>query len=290
MQRLFLIALTRSLAIFISSKPFHPDSSIMPILRSTVTQRISQEEFKSLANHVMNHVFAVRNEFGGFFEEMIYKKELAQRIDGVTLEVPTTLTHGSFSKTYFSDMLVNSSGLFEFKLADALHPRHRGQTLNYLLLHELAHGKVINLRPDSVEHEFVNCPELLSDLKEPNIIANRWNRQVPGADTFRDLIMSLIADWGAGLDTALYEDAITHLLGGELAVVQAVPVIGKYGEVGQQRMRLIAPDVAFKITGLLDRLGDFEGHARKVIQHTTLQAVHWVNITQKTLTFTTLAG
>jgi GxxExxY protein len=107
----------------------------MPILRSTVTQRISQEEFKSLATHVMSHVFAVRNEFGGFFDEMIYKKELAQRIDCVVLEVPTTLTHGSFSKTHFSDMLVKSSALFEFKLVDALHPRHRGQTLNYLLLH-----------------------------------------------------------------------------------------------------------------------------------------------------------
>jgi hypothetical protein len=134
------------------------------------------------------------------------------------------------------------------------------------------------------------CTELLSDLKQPNIIDNRWNRQVPGAETFRDLIMSLIADWGAGLDTALYEDAITQLLGGELAVVHAVPVIGRHGEVGQQRMRLLAPNIAFKITGLLDRRGDFEDHARKVIQHTTLKAVHWVNITQKTITFTTLAG
>src|ERR1700722_10917181 len=44
-------------------------------------------------------------------------------------EVPVTVTHDSFSKIYFVDALIRGSSLFEFKAADAIHPRHRGQTL-----------------------------------------------------------------------------------------------------------------------------------------------------------------
>ncbi len=37
-----------------------------------------------------------------------------------------------------------------------LTPRHRGQLLNYLILADAAHGKLINFRTDRVQHEFVN--------------------------------------------------------------------------------------------------------------------------------------
>ena len=50
---------------------------------------------------------------------------------GVGLEVEVQVTHRTFSKTYFGDVLINRSGLFEFKASDAIHPRHRGQLLNY---------------------------------------------------------------------------------------------------------------------------------------------------------------
>ena len=53
-------------------------------------------------------------------------------------------------------------------------------------------------------------------------------------------------------------------------------------------MRMVAPEVAFKITGLLDRLDEFEAQPRKLIQHTTLKALHWANITQESITFSTL--
>jgi GxxExxY protein len=169
----------------------------MPIHCPIATQRITQDEFKQIAGEVMRHVFTIHNEFGRFFDEQIYTKELVDRMDGVELEVPVTVTHDSFSKIYFVDALIRGSSLFEFKAADAIHPRHRGQTLNYLLLLDLGHGKVINVRPESVGHEFVNCPA---------------------------------------------------------------------------------------------RLTEFESHAKRLIGHTTLKTVHWANITQASVTFTTLTG
>jgi GxxExxY protein len=260
----------------------------MPIHCPIATKRITQDEFKRLASEVMHHVFAIHNEFGRFFDEQVYKKELADRMGGVALEIAVTVTHGTFSKTYYVDVLINSSGLFEFKAADAIHPRHRGQTLNYLLLLDLGHGKVINVRPEIVGHEFVNCPKRLVDLRNPVIYDQRWDSRVDGAAAFRDQLMPLIADWGAGLEVSLYEEAVTHFLGGESQVLLPVPVMGKKGHLADQRMRMVAPDVAFKITALQERLDEFEIQARKLIQHTTLKAVHWANITQDTITFRTL--
>ena len=51
-----------------------------------------------------------------------------------------------------------------------------------------------------------------------------------------------------------------------------------------------APNVAFKITAPRSRLGEFESHAKRLIGHTTLKTVHWANITQASVTFTTLTG
>ncbi len=227
----------------------------MPIHCSIATVRITQDEFKLLASEVMHHVFAIHNEFGRLFDV---------------------------------DVLINASGLFEFKASDAIHPRHRGQTLNYLLLLDLGHGKVINVRPVMVGHEFVNCPKRLVELRNPVIYDQRWEAHVAGAEAFRERLMPLIADWGAGLEVSLYEEAVTHFLGGEARVLLPVPVIGNKGRLADQRMKLAAPDVAFKITALQARLDEFETQARKLIQHTALKAVHWANITQETITFTTL--
>ncbi len=260
----------------------------MPIHCPFTTTRLSQEEFKLVANDVMRHVFDIHNEFGRFFDEQVYKKELAVRMSGVVLELAITVTHDSFTKTYYVDVLVNGGGLFEFKATDSIHPRHRGQTLNYLLLLDLGHGKVINVRPELVQHEFVNCPSRLVELKNPTISDVHWNSQVTGACFLRDSLISLVSDWGAGLDIGLFEEAVTHFLGGQESVQFPIPVIGKKGHVTDQLMRLVAPNVAFKITGLRERLDEFEVQTRKLLQHTTLKTIHWINITQHCLTFRSL--
>jgi hypothetical protein len=48
-------------------------------------RRLSQSEFGELAFDVMRHVFAIHNEIGRFFDEKIYKRELARRLPRVRL-------------------------------------------------------------------------------------------------------------------------------------------------------------------------------------------------------------
>lgn len=261
---------------------------LMPIIRQTPTTRISQEEFSSLAFEVMSHVHDIHNEFGRFFDERVYKRELADRMTGLELELRVTVTHKTFSKTYQLDVLARRRGIFEFKAAESIVSRHRSQAFNYLLLFDLPHGKIINVRPELVRSEFVNCHQRLEDLRDPRIIDHPLDASLPGTEFFRDVLLSLIRDWGAGLETSLYDEALTHFLGGEERVLLPVPVMGQKGHLHDQKMRLIAPDVAFRLTAFTERLDAFETHTRRLLQHTTLKAIQWVNITTHEVTFTTL--
>jgi len=89
----------------------------------------------------MKHVFAIHSDFGRLFDEKVYKKELSNRMKGVALEVAVDVTHDTFTKRYFADVLVHDGGLFEFKATDAIHPKHRAQAIHYLLLFDLAMGR-----------------------------------------------------------------------------------------------------------------------------------------------------
>jgi GxxExxY protein len=264
------------------------DIEAMPIHRSVETTRISQEDFKPLAYEVMEHVYAIHNDFGRFFDERIYKRELADRLPGTELELQVTVTYDTFSKPYFLDVLVRRRGLFEFKATVGIHPRHRSQAFNYLLLFDLAHGKIINTRPERVESEFVNCHQRLEDLRNPTIVDTAFASKISGAEFFRDMLTTLVRDWGAGLEIGLFEEALTHFLGGEDKVNVPVPVIGKKGRLSDQKFRLLAPAVAFKLTAFPERLEAFQVHARKLLQHTTLKAIHWANVTHRQVTFTTI--
>jgi GxxExxY protein len=260
----------------------------MPIHRTTETIRPTQSEFGQIAYDVMDGVYATHNDFGRFFDEAVYKRELADRMPGMELELPVTVSHSSFSKLYKLDVLAHKRGIFEFKAAESIVGRHRAQTINYLLLFDLPHGLIINVSPESVGKEFVNCHQRLEDLKNPSLDTSNFASAIAGAEFFHDQLLSLIHDWGAGLDTGLYEEALTHFLGGEEQVLQPVPVLGAKGHLHDQKMRLVAPDVAFKLTAFTNQLESFETHARRLLKHTNLKAIHWANITYKHVTFTTL--
>ena len=120
----------------------------MPVIIKTPTTRLDQAAFGKIAHEVMQCIFAIHNEFGRFFDERIYQQEFARRVPHTQLEVPIQVIFENFRKTYFIDALVETGAVFEFKTVDSLVARHRSQLLNYLLLAELSHGKLVNMRTE----------------------------------------------------------------------------------------------------------------------------------------------
>ncbi|HEX7377972.1 MAG TPA: GxxExxY protein, partial [Pirellulales bacterium] len=120
----------------------------MPITLDSPLRRLSQLEFGRIAFEVLRQAFDIHRELGRLFDEGIYQAELAHRCADARVELPVEVRFGDFKKVYFIDLLVGDGAIFEIKTAEAFHDRHRAQLVNYLLLTDLAHGKLINFRPE----------------------------------------------------------------------------------------------------------------------------------------------
>lgn len=208
----------------------------------------------------------------------------------VRLEEPIDVTFDSFHKRYFIDVLAGDGGIFEVKSVAALAGRHRAQLLQYLMLAGASHGKLINVRPESIEHEFVNTTWTYTERTSFELALSRWESS-PACPDLPAILVPLLRDLGIGLELSLYEEAIAHFLGPQWSETACeVQIDGR--RLGQQRFRLVAPRVAIKLTALDDSQGAleaFESDARRLLTHTDLRSIAWVNIHTKLVTFTTLS-
>jgi GxxExxY protein len=260
----------------------------MPVIIRTPIRRLAQAEFGEIAYSVMQCVFQIHGEMGRFFDEKIYKRELAHRHPGVQLEVPIEVVHSTFRKLQYLDVLVDGGAPFEFKAVEAFTPRHSAQLLHYMFLVELDHGKLVNVRKESVEHQFINTTIRREERLRFDVADSRWSDKSVGAARFREVLMALLRDWGIGLDLQLYEEALVHLLGGEAQLLADVEVRTPTHALGHQKMRLVAPRVAFVLTALPEASAEYESHVRRLLHYTELDAILWANLSLKTVTFTTI--
>jgi GxxExxY protein len=248
----------------------------MPIQVSTTTRRLDQNDFGRIAYDVMRCVFDIHNEFGRFFDENIYKRELGRRYPGTQLEVPIEVRFESFRRLYFLDALVDGSAAFEFKTVESLTDRHRSQLLHYLLMADLPHGMLVNMKTEQVQHEFVNTILRPSDRTSFQVVHSDW--QEIGDKPVLEWFIAFLHDLGTCLDTSLYEEALTHLLGVKEQAQRDVEVVSSGTVLGPQKFRLVTPDVAIKITAFHEDPGPFEIQTRRLLEHTNLEAVQWINV------------
>ncbi|MEK6258897.1 MAG: GxxExxY protein [Planctomycetota bacterium] len=260
----------------------------MPITVKTSVRRLTQNEFGAIAFEVMGVVYRLQAELGRFFNERVYKQALQASLPGVEVEVPIELPWRNFMTKRFLDVLVGGGAAFEFKMVEQLANPHRAQLLNYLMLLELGHGKLVNLKPPRVEEEFVNTTLRHADRVHFQVDDSRYQTEHPTAVLFRDSLIELLKDWGTGLELALYHEAMTHVFGGEAVVERDLDVIWNGRVIARQPLRLAGPDVAFHLTALESASKDFESHAQRLLDHTQLKAYLWANVTRKQVTFTLL--
>jgi hypothetical protein len=118
---------------------------------------------------------------------------------------------------------------------------------------------------------------------------NDFDVQTPGAVALEAILIPLLEDFGTGLDLDFYEEAVTHLLAGETQVERDVEVLSGHGTVlGTQRLRLCAPEAAFRLTTFAAPPPAFADHCRRLLRHLPLEAVQWMNIANHVITLTTV--
>ena len=265
----------------------------MPIACPIQFQQLSRDEYRKFDYAVMQHVFASHNELGRLCDEVIYQNDLKARLAAAGLgvvrtEVPLTVTHDTFRKTYYLDLVVGDTALYELKTVAALLGEHTTQMLNYVLLLGLEVGKLVNLRPASVESKFTNSALTQPERRQLTYATSRWQPLSPACDDLRNRFTAVLADWGAFLDTALYEEALTHFCGGEARVVTRIPITRAGIELGTQRCHLLAADIAFRVTAHTDQLDRAEAQLRRFLALTPLRAIQWLNLNHRDVSLITL--
>ena len=262
----------------------------MPITCRHPIHPLTREEFGRLSFELMRDVFAIRNELGRFFDERFYKQALAHRRQDVILEAPIEVSYQSFEKKYFMDVLFATGSIVEFKATESLTRRHKAQLIHYEMLAGLEHGLLINVRPEQVVKEFVNCPISQAERFDFKVVTDDWPKgkdTLPGAQLFIEVLTQLLQDWGNCLELPLYEEALTHFLGGEATVLRPVDVHFDGVKLGHQAMRLAAERVAFKLTAFDGTLNQerFIPNAHRLMEHTEIDAVLWANLARHEITF-----
>lgn len=255
--------------------PFHCPLSLRWLARTA---------FDELSRLVMAQVFASQNELGRLCDEVVYQNDIAVRLDAAGLgpvakEVPVTVAWREFAKTYFLDLVVQESFICELKTVAALIQEHDSQLLNYLLILDVPQGKLINLRPPSVEYRTVNAVLSAEDRRHFSVATDRWHPQTPRCRDLLNLLNELLVTWGAFLDCHLYEEALIHFMGGESQVRQRVPLARAGFPLGTQAVALLADGIAFRVTALAaDVRAGYESQLRRFLALTRLSTLHWINL------------
>jgi len=265
----------------------------MPIEPSVKIRPISEDEFHSIDHKIMGVVFKIHNELGRFCDEKIYQNELAYRcgemgLGEVATEVPIRVSYRGFQKIYFSDLVVDRRIMYELKAVEDIIGQHRKQAINYLLLMGMHHGKLINMRPQSVQHYFASTKLTTEKRYDFVIDVQKWKDLDEDSIWLKDLMANLLSEWGAFLDTNLFYDAISHFRGGPEHVIKTIPVTIDSRVLGTQHMHLLNPEVAFKISSATKAVPFYERHLQSFLSHTPLRAIQWINFNHDKILFKTL--
>jgi GxxExxY protein len=264
----------------------------MPSTCPLAIRSLTPDAFDELDYRVMGHAFAAQNELGRLCEEGPYQRDLQARLraDGfqdVQIEVPIHVSHADFSKTYYLD-LVADHAVYELKTVAALTNEHTAQLLNYLFLLGIHRGKLINFRPPQVQGR-IHATGLSAEKRhEFQFDTSRWQDLTPQCATLGTMMHDLLADWGAFLDFNLYEQALTHFLGGELRVVQRLPLRRQSIALGNQTFHVHAPGAAFQVSAVTDHVAATEEHLRRLLALTELRSLQWINLCQAEVGLVTL--
>ena len=266
----------------------------MPVELPFSFRATEQDAFHADDRIVMRHAFAIQNEFGRLLDERIYQRELTYRCqaDGLMAEteVPLHVSYATFRKIYYLDLLVSRGTIYELKTVSALAGVHETQLLNYLLLAGQQHGKLVNFRTPSVELRFVSTRLTTKRRKEVSFDHTNFHPATPRGLWFAETIRNIVADWGAFLDVDLYREAIVHLLGGKELVSQSVEIVHDNRSIGMQKVDLLEPDAAFLISSVTQRIQAYCQHLQRLVSHTRLKALYWVNLNHHHIAFRTLSA
>jgi GxxExxY protein len=258
----------------------------MPVHCNLPIENTSQNHFAKLDYQVMKSVFACQNELGRLAEERIYAVDLAARLSDLNTfrGVKIELSFGDYLKKLYLDLVVSYCGIYELKTVTSLHSQHRSQLMTYMYLLDVEHGKLVNFRTSRVQTEFVNATIPRAQRVGFEVKLDQYT----GSKKFADIAISVIRDWGTCLRSSLYRDCFASLMGNQACEPQLVPLVRQGYPLGNQPFWMLDHTTAFDVTTFSKHDEDYERQLRHLLQLSSLDAIHRVNIDTHLVTCSTV--
>ncbi len=263
----------------------------MPV-KTVDLKPVSEAAFHEIDYLVMKQVFEAHKGLGRYYDEDIYRNELARLcqvadLESVEMEVPIHVTHKDFCKTYYMDLLINRAVVYELKTVRTFDGSHRRQLLTYLLLCALNHGKLLNFRTPRVSYEFVSTKLDVERRHAYKIETNGWEAIDAESMRLKLIVEGLLDDWGVFLESSLYSDAIVHFFGGVDHVEKLVEVRRGGVMIGRQKFRMLNDKTALFVTAVQHR-PDYHRHLKTLLKNTGIQCAQWINFDKHNVEFMTV--
>jgi GxxExxY protein len=263
----------------------------MPIHRTLELQSVSDADFDVIDEAVMRCAYATQNKFGRLFDERIYENDLAARLRAEGFEVHTqvavTVSHGSFEKTYYLDLIVNHM-IYELKVVASLLEEHRAQGFHYAMLQNIRRVKLINFGEAKVRGDIVRNAITEEARHQPTLRKAGWRVLSPNCERLFDHLKAIIKDWGMHLSSQIYNEALIHHFGGEAHCLRRLEVCSGNLTLGTHPVQMHSEQHAFTLTSLTRNHAAFRQHLVTLMEHTELKAIQWINLNHARVEITTL--
>jgi len=254
--------------------------------------RKTQDEFHTIDKLITGFAFDIHNEFGRFCDEKVYHAILAEKCRqhsiSVESEVEILLKYKEFTKKYKIDLLVDSGVIYELKTVSALNDSHKQQLINYLLITNLYHGKLLNFRPSSVEYQFVSTTLNEEERYKFNIDTTEYYEKSNQCQKLFEILNDLLQEWGIFLDFHLYNEVLVYFLGGGEKVIVPVAIYYKNRIIEKQKMYLLDDKTAFHVSAITRSLKGYEKNIKRLIKNSDIENVQWINFNKRDVVLKTL--
>ncbi|MGZ0709218.1 GxxExxY protein [Coraliomargarita sp. W4R53] len=261
----------------------------MPIQTEITLSKPTEKRFREMDYQVMAEAFSIQNELGNIHDESIYQEALYQRTEQCGLspnkELQIKLTHENFSKDYYLDLCISGEIIYELKTVERISKTHEAQLLNYLFLADLPFGKIINFRPKSVESRYVSTSLHKTARQQFEFYQNEWIQLSDYCLQIPELLQSLLADWGTHLDLHAYKEALIHLL--DLSI-EPIKIYDSEICIGKRPELIINDTTILHFTSLRGNLLPYKKQLKRLLDHTSLKHIQWINFAGKKINLISL--
>jgi GxxExxY protein len=262
----------------------------MPIQRPPVRD-LTPTEFDAVDKLVMNCAYASHNELGRLCDETIYETDVALRLAALGSEVATQLpivvSHRTFEKTYRLDFVCNHA-VYDAKAVAAFTGAHEAQVLNYAMLLDVRHVKLLNFRTARVQGKLCYNPLTDEQRRLYRFEVSEWRELSPRCRELGSTLKALLQDWGAFLEARLYEEAIIHFLGGESKCLRRLELHREDNLLGTHLVAMHSSEHFFVVTAMSRETSAYRQHLKRLLRLTGLSGLQWINLNHDNIELVTI--